>query len=90
MSSLTLQGKHAVVFGAGGSIGSAVARELASAGAKLFLAGRTAASVAETARQIGAAGGARPTPRRSTRSITLPSTRSSTRLSNGPALSTLP
>jgi 3-oxoacyl-[acyl-carrier protein] reductase len=57
MSSPTLQGKHAVVFGAGGSIGSAVARELASAGAELFLAGRTAGSVAETARQIGAAGG---------------------------------
>jgi NAD(P)-dependent dehydrogenase (short-subunit alcohol dehydrogenase family) len=57
MSSLTLQGKHGVVFGAGGSIGSAVARELASEGAELFLAGRTSASVDEAARQIAVAGG---------------------------------
>ena len=36
-----LQGKHAVVFGAGGSIGAAVAKEFAAEGAEVFLAGRT-------------------------------------------------
>ena len=36
-----LQGKSAVVFGAGGSIGSAVAKEFAAEGAEVFLAGRT-------------------------------------------------
>ncbi len=35
-----LAGKHAVVFGAGGSIGAAVAKEFGSEGAELFLAGR--------------------------------------------------
>lgn len=32
-----LKGKHAVVFGAGGSIGTAVAKEFASEGAEVFL-----------------------------------------------------
>ena len=32
-----LEGKHAVVFGAGGSIGAAVAREFAAEGAEVFL-----------------------------------------------------
>ena len=40
-TSLMLQDKHAVVFGGGGSIGAAVARELATEGAEVFLAGRT-------------------------------------------------
>ena len=35
-----LQDKRAVVFGGGGSIGAAVAQELASEGAEVFLAGR--------------------------------------------------
>src|SRR6266849_1830115 len=52
-----LQGKHAVVFGAGGSIGSAVAKEFAAEGAEVFLAGRTKANVEEVAKQITAAGG---------------------------------
>jgi NAD(P)-dependent dehydrogenase (short-subunit alcohol dehydrogenase family) len=54
---LLLQGKRAVVFGAGGSIGAAVAREFACEGAEVFLAGRTATSVEVVARQIAAAGG---------------------------------
>jgi 3-oxoacyl-[acyl-carrier protein] reductase len=37
-STSILQGKHAVVFGAGGSIGAAVAREFAAEGAEVFLA----------------------------------------------------
>lgn len=56
-TSFLLQGKHAVVFGGGGSIGTAVAKEFASQGAEVFLAGRTAASVEAVAKQIEAAGG---------------------------------
>lgn len=52
-----LQDKRAVVFGGGGSIGAAVARELASEGAEVFLAGRSRASVESVAEQITAAGG---------------------------------
>lgn len=33
--------KNAVIYGAGGAIGGAVAREFASEGARVFLAGRT-------------------------------------------------
>ncbi|HWW82895.1 MAG TPA: SDR family oxidoreductase [Vicinamibacterales bacterium] len=56
-----LQGKHAVVFGAGGSIGAAVAKEFAAEGAQVFLAGRTLSNVEELARRIAEAGGrARP------------------------------
>jgi NAD(P)-dependent dehydrogenase (short-subunit alcohol dehydrogenase family) len=36
-----LNGKNAVIFGAGGSIGAAVAKEFAAEGAEVFLAGRT-------------------------------------------------
>ena len=39
-----LQGKDAVILGAGGSIGAAVAKEFAAEGARVFLAGRTKAS----------------------------------------------
>jgi 3-oxoacyl-[acyl-carrier protein] reductase len=56
-TSLMLEGKHAVVFGGGGSIGAAVAKELATEGAEVFLAGRTSASVEAAAKQITAAGG---------------------------------
>lgn len=52
-----LKGKHAVVFGAGGSIGSAVAREFATEGAEVFLSGRTQSSVETVAEQIVARGG---------------------------------
>jgi len=56
-SSPILQEKHAVVFGAGGSIGAAVAKEFAAEGAEVFLAGRTRPSVEEVTKQITAAGG---------------------------------
>ncbi len=56
-TSFLLQGKHAVVYGAGGSIGAAVAKEFASHGAEVFLSGRTATSVEAVAKQIEAAGG---------------------------------
>jgi len=52
-----LEEKSALVFGAGGSIGAAVAREFAAEGARVFLAGRTKATLEAVARQITAAGG---------------------------------
>ena len=52
-----LRGKQAVVFGASGSIGSAVAKAFAAEGARVFLAGRTKASLETVAGQIRAAGG---------------------------------
>ena len=57
MSSPILREKHAVVFGAGGSIGASVAKEFAAEGAEVFLAGRTKSNVEEVARQISTAGG---------------------------------
>lgn len=52
-----LEGKHAVVFGAGGSVGAAVAKEFAAEGAEVFLAGRTKANVEAVMRQITKDGG---------------------------------
>jgi len=56
-SNLILDGKHAVVFGAAGTIGAAVAREFAAAGAEVFLAGRTKSNVEAVANEITANGG---------------------------------
>ncbi len=56
-TSQQLEGQRAVVFGAGGSIGAAVAKEFASEGAEVFLAGRTGASVELVAKEIMATGG---------------------------------
>lgn len=52
-----LKGKRAVVFGAGGSIGSAVAKEFAAEGAEVFLSGRSKSSVEAVAKEIVAMGG---------------------------------
>jgi 3-oxoacyl-[acyl-carrier protein] reductase len=52
-----LQGKRALVFGAGGSIGAAVAKEFAAEGAEVFISGRYGASLEEVKRKIVAAGG---------------------------------
>jgi len=57
MSAQLLQGKHAVVFGAGGSVGAAAAKEFAAEGAEVFLAGRTRSSVEDVAQHIRRAGG---------------------------------
>jgi NAD(P)-dependent dehydrogenase (short-subunit alcohol dehydrogenase family) len=46
-----------VIYGAGGAIGSAVARAFASEGAKLFLSGRHLALVETVAKEIVSAGG---------------------------------
>ena len=56
-SSPILKGKHAVVFGAGGSIGSAVAKEFAAEGAEVFLSGRTKSSVEAVVNEIVAKDG---------------------------------
>ena len=57
MNCHVLKDKTAVVFGAGGSIGAAVAKEFAAEGARVFLAGRTKASLEAVAKQITTAGG---------------------------------
>ena len=54
---MLLQGKVAVVYGAAGHVGGAVARTFAAEGARVFLAGRTGARVEAVARDIAAAGG---------------------------------
>jgi 3-oxoacyl-[acyl-carrier protein] reductase len=54
---MLLQSKNAIIYGAGGSLGSAVARTLAQAGAKVFLTGRTADRLQNVANEIIAAGG---------------------------------
>lgn len=56
-TSSLLRDRRAVVFGGAGSIGAAVARELAAEGAEVFLSGRTASSVDLVAEQIREAGG---------------------------------
>jgi len=56
-STAVLNGRHAVVFGAAGSIGSAVAREFAREGAEVFLSGRSKSSVEAVATEIAAKGG---------------------------------
>jgi NAD(P)-dependent dehydrogenase (short-subunit alcohol dehydrogenase family) len=52
-----LQNKNAVIYGAGGSLGGAVAKALASYGANVFLTGRTASSLQKVANEILASGG---------------------------------
>jgi NAD(P)-dependent dehydrogenase (short-subunit alcohol dehydrogenase family) len=55
---MLLESKNAVVHGAGGAIGGAVARAFASEGARVFLAGRGRESVDRVAAEIAGAGGA--------------------------------
>jgi 3-oxoacyl-[acyl-carrier protein] reductase len=54
---MLLQDKTAVSYGAGGAIGSAVARAFAAEGAKVFLSGRNLGPVQAVADEIAAAGG---------------------------------
>jgi NAD(P)-dependent dehydrogenase (short-subunit alcohol dehydrogenase family) len=53
-----LENKNAIVYGAAGAIGGAVARAYARQGARVFLAGRTLAALDEAAAGIRAQGGA--------------------------------
>jgi NAD(P)-dependent dehydrogenase (short-subunit alcohol dehydrogenase family) len=55
---LLLQDKTAVIYGAGGAIGHAVARTFAREGARLFLTGRTLSKAEALAKEIVADGGA--------------------------------
>lgn len=54
---MLLENKNAIVYGAAGSIGGAVARAFARDGARVFLAGRTLATLDEVAADIRADGG---------------------------------
>src|ERR1700730_15527914 len=54
---MLLKNKVAVIYGAGGAIGSAIARAFGSEGAKLFLTGRLRAPVETVAKDIVSAGG---------------------------------
>ncbi len=53
---MLLEQKTAVIYGAGGAIGSAVARAFAREGARVFLAGRTRPPLEALAREIAQAG----------------------------------
>lgn len=54
---MLLDGKTAVVYGAAGSVGGAVARAFAGEGASVFLAGRTRDTLDAVAEEIRAGGG---------------------------------
>jgi NADP-dependent 3-hydroxy acid dehydrogenase YdfG len=54
---MMLKDKVAVIYGAGGAIGSAVARAFAPEGVNLFLTGRHLAPVEVVAKEIVSAGG---------------------------------
>ena len=55
---MLLEGKTAVIYGGAGRVGRAVAHAFAREGARVFLAGRTLATLEEVAREIAEAGGA--------------------------------
>jgi len=52
-----LQNKNAIIYGAGGSLGSAVAKAFGAAGARVFLTGRNPATLQKVAQEIIASGG---------------------------------
>jgi NAD(P)-dependent dehydrogenase (short-subunit alcohol dehydrogenase family) len=54
---MLLGNKNAVIYGTGGSIGGAVAKEFAREGARVFLAGRTREKLEGVAKDIRSAGG---------------------------------
>jgi 3-oxoacyl-[acyl-carrier protein] reductase len=54
---MLLNNKNAIIYGAAGSIGSAVARAFAREGARVFLTGRTLADLDKLAAEISASGG---------------------------------
>ena len=55
---MSLQNKNAIVYGAGGAVGAAVARAFARDGAHVFLTGRDKGVLDVLAKEIMAAGGA--------------------------------
>lgn len=60
---MLLESKNAVIYGAGGAIGAAVARAFAREGATVFLTGRNLAALDQVAKEITAAGGVAETAR---------------------------
>ncbi|WP_163506242.1 SDR family NAD(P)-dependent oxidoreductase [Fodinicola acaciae] len=50
---MLLEKKNAIIYGAGGSLGAAVAKKFAAEGARVFLAGRTKETLAAVAAEIG-------------------------------------
>ncbi|MFC0515093.1 SDR family NAD(P)-dependent oxidoreductase [Mucilaginibacter angelicae] len=54
---MILQNKNAVIYGAGGSLGGAVAKALAAAGARVFLTGPNPTSIQKIANEIIASAG---------------------------------
>jgi NAD(P)-dependent dehydrogenase (short-subunit alcohol dehydrogenase family) len=54
---MLLENKTAIIYGAGGAIGGAVARTFAREGARVFLSGRTLSKVERVVQEIRAAGG---------------------------------
>ncbi len=54
---MLLQNKNAIIYGAGGSLGAAIAKAFAAAGARVFLTGLHLKSVQKTADDILASGG---------------------------------
>lgn len=54
---MLLENKNAVIYGGGGSIGGAVAKEFAREGARVFLAGRTREKLEAVAADVEATGG---------------------------------
>ncbi|MFC5003245.1 SDR family NAD(P)-dependent oxidoreductase [Dactylosporangium cerinum] len=54
---MLLAGRNAIIYGGGGAIGGAMARAYGRAGARVFLAGRTPATLSAVASEIRAAGG---------------------------------
>jgi NAD(P)-dependent dehydrogenase (short-subunit alcohol dehydrogenase family) len=54
---MLLQNKRAVIFGAGGAVGAAVAKEFTAQGARVFLSGRTLGAVERVADEIRRDGG---------------------------------
>ena len=57
MDTITLEDKNAVIYGGGGSLGRAIAKAMARAGANVFLAGRNLSPVKKVADEIIASGG---------------------------------
>jgi NAD(P)-dependent dehydrogenase (short-subunit alcohol dehydrogenase family) len=55
---MLLEGRIAIIYGGGGAIGGAMSRAFAREGARVFLAGRTLASLEAVAQDIRARGGA--------------------------------
>ena len=55
---MLLENKNAIIYGAGGAVGGAVARAFAREGARVFLTGRNLGAINTLAKEISAAGGA--------------------------------